>query len=194
MRQFLNITFLTFLLVCSLSLYSQNRLSGNVRGARVKSTQTFKNATDSSSICGDLIPITDTSEMPLYVIDNIPVPPTSSETIDFLEFENFADALVYQKNDSISKSFGELGRNGVIYITFKPKTRLVPLNEILVKWLSDRFDKTLNVFVNDILIRHPAKFFIDESSVSNIEIITKECQPDKGTLNKLSIFINLIAK
>ena len=110
MRQYKHLTILIFLLTLSTALLSQNTLSGNVKGARVRSTKPINDSSKSMAGCGSLRTITEKSEMALFIINDLLIIPEFNERSRFINPENIAEVFVYQKNDSIAKSYGETAK------------------------------------------------------------------------------------
>jgi len=212
MQHFKHLILTTLFLISSATLFSQDSLSNEVKIRRtIPSTDTFKikspfglrltsrrttSVSDSlkpESISGGLRRITAKSEMPLFIINNLLITSEFNETTKFLNSESIADVLVYQKNDSVAKSYGDIAKNGLIVIKLKPNVKLLPLNVIVKDAFCGSYDSNLKVCIDGDFISHPEKIFVDPSDPYYfIKIIFGRYRIEGKEISSAEKFINVV--
>ena len=172
------------------TVLSQSGAFGIKRASRTTSANTSD--TTKRFGCGSLKQITDPKEMPLYVVNNHQIPPESQYIMDLLNHDNFEDIRVFQKDDSISKSYGDIGKNGVIRFTLKRHKKLLTLEQVLKKYKIDKSEWSLNVCIDKKLIETPQILIFDLSAHFNIEVISGEYWANGQKINSTGKFINIV--
>jgi len=182
-----------FLLTVSTALFSQNPLSPKVKGAVVRSSKPSDSA-KSISGCGSLREVTEKKEMALFIINDLMIAPEFNERSRFINPENIAEVYVYQRNDSIAKSYGEIARNGVIKIILKPGVKLTPLTEVLKDSLLDKYTPNMKICIDGEFIEFPEKILVDKSSSFYAFAIISSKKEIEGIIKLNELFVNIVTR
>ena len=190
MKHFNTLTIIVLFLGLSETAFSQSTAFGTKRAARSTSVNTSD--TVIKFRCGDLRVITDPKEMPLIVINKHLIPPELNYTLRFINPDNFSNVKIYQKDDSISKSYGDKGNNGVMIIKLKQGKKLLTLEEVLKKHNIDMSDRGLPVCINKYEVEFSETLLFDLSTSFTVEVISDYYWANgKKTITK-DRFINIM--
>lgn len=133
----------------------------------------------------------DPKNAPLYVINNFIISQMSEGSFNFLNPDNFKNVSVYQKTDSIAKSYGEKGKNGVITVEYKAGTKILTLPEILDHFRIDECDRDLKICINSSLFEASEALIFDPTALFDITVITGKYTIKGTQINAAQRFINI---
>jgi hypothetical protein len=156
----------------------------------------LKNATklgDTTKLCLCCRHRGDTSKMALIVIDKWTIiTPSIAESINLLNAANIEDLHIYNTNDSLTKSYGEKAKYGLIIINLKENTKLVTLKEIFNKFNIEKNDQKLKVCINKNLVEPTDKILVDPTATFHIEVISDKYWIYGEESNSVKRFINFV--
>jgi hypothetical protein len=189
MKHFKALTIIALFLGLSETVSSQSAFGARIVARRSTAT---KSVTTRPSGCSIGTVITDPREMPLYVVNGHLIPPESRIIFNLINLDNFEDYKVFQKDDPVSKSYGDKGKNGVILMTLKPNIKLLTLEEVLEKKCISKSDQVLKVCFNKSIVEFPQTLIFDPTSPFRIEIISGGYWVNGEKINPDERFINIV--
>ncbi len=111
----------------------------------------------------------DSTKIPLVIINNfrtdlnhVVVNPVNIDSLNVLK-----DAI------SLSK-YGEDAKDGVIVIYHSKKAEMMHLDEILKVYSFTEESKKIKILLNNKVIKHPEKIYIDKSKIKNVALVNNQ--------------------